>query len=282
MSGPDHPDRLPEGVVRRPSRRWRADGEFEIADAVAEEVPVALVYNGQPHAVMMATPAHLEELALGFTLSEGIASSVAQVQVAPVEQLLEGLQLAITVPEANARALAQRSRGMAGRSGCGVCGSRLLEDAVRQPPPVRADVRVALPALRRALHELRQGQRLNAVTAATHAAGWARLDGGIDRLREDVGRHNALDKLLGSLHRDGFDPAAGFLVVTSRASYEMAMKAASAGIALMAAISAPTALAVSLAGRAGLTLIGFARPTGHTVYTHPQRLVAEPADRNTP
>src|SRR5699024_5843835 len=127
--------------------------------------------------------------------------------------------------------------------------------------------------LRRALRGLRQAQAINGRTGATHAAGWASLDGSLQLAREDVGRHNALDKLIGALHATGFDPDAGFLVVTSRASYEMAMKAASVGIALMAAVSAPTALAISLADRANLTLIGFARDDGHAVYTHGDRLL---------
>jgi len=162
---------------------------------------------------------------------------------------------------------------MSGRSGCGVCGSELLETALRHPAPVSSNIQISVNALRRALAELRQAQALNALTGATHAAGWAGLDGGVHLVREDVGRHNALDKLIGAMAAARLPVDAGFLVVTSRASYEMAMKAASANIALMAAISAPTALAITLAEHTRLTLIGFARADGHAVYTHPHRLL---------
>src|SRR5690606_31274036 len=163
---------------------------------------------------------------------------------------------------------------MSGRSGCGVCGSELLDAALRYPPPVATEVGVTPAALRRALAGLHAAQVVNALTGAVHAAGWASLDGALVLAREDVGRHNALDKLIGAMHAAGHAPDGGFLVVTSRASYEMAMKAASVGIAFLAAISAPTALAISLAERANLTLAGFAREDGQAVYTHGRRLLA--------
>ena len=220
---------------------------------------------------MMATPADLSISPQGSP-SASIVESAADVAVEQVEQLIEGIQIRMRIPIPR-RALAQRRRSMSGRSGCGVCGSELLEAAMRWPAPVRADPRVSVQALRRALGELKSAQAINARTGATHAAGWASLDGALQLAREDVGRHNALDKLIGAMHAAGHDPADGFLVVTSRASYEMAMKAASVGIALMAAVSAPTALAISLADRANLTLIGFARDDGHAVYTRGERLV---------
>lgn len=268
----------PAGSVVRPVRRLRGSQERELDDHIAEEVPVAFVYNDEPFAVMMATPADLVDFATGFALSEGIVESAADVAVEQVEQLIEGIQIRMRIPGSRAEALAQRRRSMSGRSGCGICGSELLESAMRWPAPVAADPRVEVAALRRALRELRGSQAINALTGATHAAGWAALDGGLRLIREDVGRHNALDKLIGAMHAAGEDPAAGFLVVTSRASYEMAMKAASAGIGLMAAVSAPTALAISLADRANLTLIGFARDDGHAVYTRGERLLASAPD----
>ena len=271
----------PAGAVRRPVERWRDGAVRQVDDHVAEEVPVAFVYNDVPFAVMMATPADLEDFARGFALSEGIVASPGDVAIERIEQFIEGTEIRLRIPEARAEALALRRRSMSGRSGCGVCGSELLEAALRYPAPVTTDVRVAPEALSRALRALRDAQSIAALTGATHAAGWASLDGMLQLAREDVGRHNALDKLIGALHADGFDPAAGFLVVTSRASYEMAMKAASVGIALMAAISAPTALAISLADRAHLTLIGFARDDGHAVYTHAQRLLPPSADAPT-
>ncbi|TWT17830.1 formate dehydrogenase accessory sulfurtransferase FdhD [Luteimonas marina] len=267
------------GSTLRPVERWRHGGRRQLDDHVAEEVPVAFVYNDAPFAVMMATPADLEDFAAGFALSEGIVERIDDVRIEGIEHLLEGIEIRLRIPDGRAEALALRRRSMSGHSGCGVCGSELLEAALRTPAPVAAEVRVPVDALRRALRELRGAQAINAVTGATHAAGWAGLDGGLKLVREDVGRHNALDKLIGGMHAHAaaLDPADGFLVVTSRASYEMAMKAASAGIALMAAISAPTALAISLAERANLTLIGFARDDGHAVYTHARRLLPEAA-----
>ena len=277
-ASPPVPDTAPDatpGSVIRSVFRWRGEGGRHLDDHIAEEVPVAFVYNSEPFAVMMATPADLEDFATGFALSEGIVAARGDLVIERIEQLIEGIEIRMTIPDHRAEALAQRRRSMSGRSGCGVCGSELLEAALRYPPPVRTDVRITVPALRRALRELRAGQTINARTGATHAAGWAALDGALQLVREDVGRHNALDKLIGAMHAAGCDPATGFVVVTSRASYEMAMKAASAGVSLMAAVSAPTALAISLADHANLTLVGFARDDGHAVYTHGQRLLGE-------
>lgn len=261
-------------VVRSVDRR-RGGTSLQLDDHIAEEVPVAFVYNDAPFAVMMATPADLDDFAQGFALSEGIVERIDDAQVQSVEHLLEGVEVRIRIPADREQVLQNRRRSMSGRSGCGVCGSELLEAALRSPAPVGEGTVVTAAALKRALRELRDRQPLNARTGATHAAGWALADGAIVLVREDVGRHNALDKLIGAMHRAGFDPQAGFLVVTSRASYEMAMKAASAGIAFMAAISAPTALALSLAQRTGLTLLGFARDDGHAVYTHPRRFIEQ-------
>ena len=269
------------GSVLRPVERWRNGGMRLLDDHVAEEVPVAFVYNDEPFAVMMATPADLAEFAIGFALSEGIVQAAPEVSIDRIEEFIEGIEIRLRIPVARAEALALRRRSMSGRSGCGVCGSELLEAALRYPPPVTTELRVSTPALRRALAELRAAQAVNALTGAVHAAGWASLDGALLLAREDVGRHNALDKLIGAMHASGHAPADGFLVVTSRASYEMAMKAASVGIALMAAISAPTALAISLAEQANLTLVGFARDDGHAVYAHGRRLLPEPPAGDT-
>ena len=271
-----HP-RRDAGSVARPVERWLDGRRRMIEDQVAEEVPVAFVYNDEPFAVMMATPADLVDFATGFALSEGIVAHAGELAVEGIEELIEGIEIRLRIPGERADALAARRRGMGARSGCGVCGSERLEAVLRYPAPVAGEIRVSTPALRRALRGLRGAQAVNARTGAMHAAGWAAPDGTLQLLREDVGRHNALDKLIGAMQAAGHDPADGFLVVTSRASYEMAMKAASAGIALMAAVSAPTALAISLAERANLTLVGFARANGHAVYTHPRRLLPESA-----
>ncbi len=275
VSPPPAPDASDSaGSVVRPVRRLRGSNERLLDDHIAEEVPVAFIYNDEPFAVMMATPADLQDFATGFALSEGIIEAPGDIAIEGVDHLIEGIQVRLRIPAARARALENRRRSMSGRSGCGVCGSELLEGAMRWPAPVTADPRVTIDALRRALTGLKSAQAINARTGATHAAGWAALDGELQLAREDVGRHNALDKLIGAMHAAGHDPGAGFLVVTSRASYEMAMKAASVGIGLMAAVSAPTALAISLADRANLTLVGFARADGHAVYTHGERLTA--------
>jgi len=168
--------------------------------------------------------------------------------------------------------LATHRRNMAGRTGCGLCGAENIEQALRAPQLVSSDLRVSHVAMQRAVSELERHQPLQADTGATHGAAWCDSEGRILRLREDVGRHNALDKLIGSLFRSGFDASAGFVLVSSRASYEMVYKTAAAGIGLIAAVSAPTTLAVDFAGRSGVTLVGFARPGRHNVYTCRNRI----------
>ncbi|HEY9540685.1 MAG TPA: formate dehydrogenase accessory sulfurtransferase FdhD [Luteimonas sp.] len=239
---------------------------------VAAEVPVAFACNGEPFAVMMATPEDLEDFAFGFALAEGIVASADEVVIDSIETSLEGVAIALSIPSDRASVLEARRRSLEGRSGCGICGMAQVEAVLRPPPPVGTGTVITTDALDRALRELQGRQPLNALTGATHAAGWADSDGRITLVREDVGRHNALDKLVGAMVRAGIDPQVGFAVVTSRASYEMVMKAAQAGITVLAAISAPTALAIALAESSALTLVGFAREHGHVVYAHPRRL----------
>lgn len=263
----------PAGYVRRRVQRYR-DGRLEpVEDAVAEEVPVAMVYDDVPFAVMMLTPLDLEDFALGFSLSEGMARSADDVRSVEVRPRLEGIELAVELAAGAPGRGRREERLLPGRSGCGLCGARTLEDAVRHPPPVGEGPRIDTDVLQRALGSMRAAQSINAATGSVHAAAWCDRQGRIVTVREDVGRHNALDKLIGAMLRAGTDPLDGFVVVTSRASYEMVTKAASAGVALMAAISAPTALAIGLAQETGLTLVGFARAGSHVVYTHPQRLL---------
>jgi len=228
----------PQGSVLRPVGAMALDAEHRFDDHVAEEVPVAFVYNDQPFAVMMATPADLEDFALGFALSEGIINDAAEVAIDSIEHLLEGVEIRVRIPENRQQALERRRRSLSGRSGCGICGSELLEAALRRPEPVGEGIRTTPDALHRAVRELRDRQRLNAHTGATHAAGFADAQGQVLLVREDVGRHNALDKLIGAMHRARLDPQSGFAVVTSRASYEMAMKAASADLPMLAAFIA--------------------------------------------
>lgn len=260
------------GWVAREVLRWHGGVATRAQDRVAEEVPVALVYNGVPHVVMMATPRDLDELALGFSLSEAVVATADELEVSGSRELLEGIELRLRIPTGRAERLAARRRNLAGRSGCGLCGVESLEDALRQPPPLRGGPCIDAATLQRVLAQLAALQPLNLATGATHAAAWALADGTIALLREDVGRHNALDKLVGALALGRVDLGAGFLVVTSRASSEMVQKAATAGITLLAAISAPTALAIQLAASSGLTLVGFARAGSHVAYAHPWRI----------
>jgi len=251
--------------------RWRSGSRESAREEVAEEVPVAFVYNGVPFAVMLASPLDLEDFALGFSLTEGVIESAAEIGAVEVVPESCGFSVYLSVPKERSAALAQRRRSLAGRTGCGLCGQQMLEDALR-PAPVVAGGPFSAAAVQSALVSLAGGQQLNILTGAVHAAAWSDAGGSVHLLREDVGRHNALDKLIGALVRSGTDAAAGFILVTSRASYEMVHKAAMAGVSMLAAVSAPTALAIRQAETAGLTLIGFTREGRQTIYTHASRL----------
>lgn len=256
----------------RPVQRWRGGIREEVEDCVAEEAPIALMYNGEPHVVMLATPVDLEDFALGFSLTEGIVAGLHEIESVRVYERSEGIEVRVRIPPARCESAADKGRNLTGRTGCGLCGARTLQQAVRRPPPVGSGVRVPAADLTRILASLRSRQRLNASTGAVHAAAWALPGQDALLVREDVGRHNALDKLIGALARKQADFGGGFVVVTSRASYEMVQKCAMVGIGFMAAISAPTGLAIKLAEDAGLTLVGFARHEDHVVYAHPRRL----------
>jgi FdhD protein len=240
--------------------------------SVAEEVPVALVYDQRPHVVMMATPADLEDFAVGFTLSEEIidrASDIAEVRVQPYSQ---GVEIHLTIPAAAAAALEQRGRQLVGQTGCGLCGVQTIGDALRPTRAVKAAWTLDAAALWRAEAALTARQELNQRTGAVHAAAWATQSGELTVVREDVGRHNALDKVTGALARAGTDPSAGFLVMTSRASYELVQKASVAGVPILATVSRPTGLAIRLAEAAGITLISLLRGASANVYSHPERV----------
>lgn len=240
-------------------------------DWLAEEAPVELRYNGESFAVMMATPADLEDFAYGFSLTEARVAHAGDIRSVTIHEQLEGY--VVDIDAADVEGVDEDSaRLLPGRSGCGLCGSRHLEDVLRPLARVPDGPVLEPYALERALEALAPQQQLNSHTGAVHAAAWASPAGDILHVREDVGRHNALDKLLGALSRGGVDLRTGFVLVTSRASYEMVTKAASLGVGVLAAISAPTALAVTLAQSCQLTLTGFVRPGRHVVYSHPQRL----------
>lgn len=253
--------------------RWQKGTHDRQEDCIAEEAPVALMYNGEPHVVMLATPSDLEDFALGFSLTENIVASHKEVEAIRIFQRSEGIEVRVRIPEARCVSAVERGRNLAGRTGCGLCGARTLQQAVRRPPPVGIGVRVPAQELSHALIHLGERQRLNQLTGAVHAAAWVVPSQGIALVREDVGRHNALDKLIGALARKGTDFGGGFVVVTSRASYEMVQKCAVVGISFLAAISAPTGMAIRLADAAGVTLVGFARDNDHVVYAHFHRLL---------
>jgi FdhD protein len=241
---------------------------------VAEESAVALVYNGVSHAVMMATPADLEDFALGFSLSERIIGDPAELLEIEVADHALGLEVKLRVAASRFAALKQRRRSLAGRTGCGLCGAESLIQAIPDPLPVRSDFRIGHGALQRARQALAGKQELNRHTGAVHAAAFCDARGEILVVREDVGRHNALDKLLGALGRLGRG-AEGMVLVTSRASYEMVNKASTLGIPVLAALSAPTGLAIDQANASGMTLVGYVGEGRQAVYTGHERLVSE-------
>jgi FdhD protein len=229
---------------------------------VAEEVPVAFEYNWRSHAVMMATPADLEDFALGFSLCEDILGSPDDLEGLDADHRTDGIVLSITAnPIRVAKGLLRR-RVMEGRSGCGLCGVDSLANAVRKPRPVTASFGPSVPAVAAAFARLPDHQPMNRANHSLHAAAWCDPDGRILMAREDVGRHNALDKLVGALARAGIDPSGGFAVLSSRCSFELVQKAATVGIPLLATISAPTALALTLARDAGMTLAARSRGNG--------------------
>jgi FdhD protein len=221
---------------------------------------------------MLASPLDLEDFAVGFSLTEGVIESAAEFGGVEVVPETNGYSVYVSVPKTRSAALAKRHKNLTGRTGCGLCGEQMLEHALRPVPSVAHAGTFTVAALQRTIVALSGGQQLNLLTGAVHAAAWADAAGHLRFLREDVGRHNALDKLIGALLRAGVDAGTGFAVVTSRASYEMVHKTAVAGIQMLVAVSAPTALAIRQAEAAGLTLVGFAREGRQTIYAHPARL----------
>ena len=265
-----------EGARSLPVRGVRAGHAFEVQDWVAEEVPVALEYNGISHAVMLATPLDLEDFALGFSLSEGLLDDAHELYSVDEEHSELGITLHLQVAGAAFARIKERRRTLAGRTGCGLCGTESLDHVSRTLPALAAPrAPLAREAIARAMDQFREWQTLQQATGAVHAAAWCSPEGEVRWLREDVGRHNALDKLIGALARNHVDAPAGFIAVTSRASFEMVQKTAMAGVSLLAAVSAPTSFAVATAQRAHMTLVGFARQQDLVVYCHPERLALD-------
>jgi FdhD protein len=276
VQAPDNP-RFCEGARSVPVNRVRGGAVFAVPDWIADEVPVALEFNGVSHAVMLATPLDLEDFALGFSLSEGILENAHELYAVEEVHSALGITLQLQVASSAFARLKDRRRSLAGRTGCGLCGTESLAQVTCPLPVLRDTVRLSRQAISRAMAQFASLQTLQQATGAVHAAAWSSASGEVQWLREDVGRHNALDKLIGALVRNDVDAASGFIAVTSRASFEMVQKTATAGVPLLAAVSAPTSFAVTTAQRARMTLVGFAREQGLVVYSHPERLALSTA-----
>lgn len=264
-----------DSISHQPISRWRGQRWSEEQDQLAVEMPIALEFNGVSHAVMLATPRDLESFALGFALSEGIVQHRAEFQHAEVEESALGVTVHCRISGSAFLKLKQLRRNMVGRTGCGLCGVESLEQVFKTLPELPAGLPVAVSAMRTALKALAAQQPLNLLTGGMHAAAWSSADGRLQYVCEDVGRHNALDKLIGVLAERSTSFQNGFLLITSRASVEMVQKAAMLGITSMVAISAPTAMAVQTAKATGMTLVAFARGEEFVAYAHAGRIEGE-------
>lgn len=262
--------------VRTVDRRvWRGSGASHGARIVPEETAVALTYNGGTHAVMMATPQDLRDFAVGFSLSEGIVQSPGDIDSLDIIHLDDGIELRMWLAQSKAEMLSERRRHIAGPTGCGICGIDSIAEAVRPAALVASGRSFPAREITKAIQSLPAHQPINLETRAVHAAAFWTPARGITALREDVGRHNALDKLAGALAIEGIAASEGMVLLTSRVSVEMVQKTAAMGAPLMVAVSAPTALAIRMADAAGITLAAIARADGFEVFTHPERIVSE-------
>ena len=262
---------IPSPARRVPTIAWRG-GFADRERSVPEETPVALSYNRLTHAVMMATPADLEDFAVGFSRSEGIIGEAAEIEELEVIAADGGVECRMWIGAGLLERLDERRRSLAGPTGCGLCGLESLAEAVRAPPPVGRGFTVTAAEVQAAMDSMPDRQTLNLETRAVHAAAFWRRDDGLIALREDVGRHNALDKLSGALAREGIDGSTGMVVMTSRISVELVQKSAVIGAPILVAVSAPTRLALQVADTAGITLIGVARRDGFEIFTHQERI----------
>ncbi len=251
---------------------WRHHGAADGTRIIPEETAIAFTYEGGSYAVMMATPQNLEDFAVGFSVTEGLAASPADIRQLDIVEHAAGIELRMWLSEPRAGALNERRRHLAGPTGCGLCGIESLDEAVRTPARVRQGDTFTPAEIMRALEALAPRQELNRQTRAVHAAAFWQPGSGLLAVREDVGRHNALDKLVGALSRDRVPGHSGMVLLTSRVSVEMVQKTAAVGAPLLVAVSAPTALALRTAETAGITLVAVARGDGFEIFTHPQRI----------
>jgi FdhD protein len=263
---------MPNPVHTVDRQVWRDGRISEGSRAIPEETAIALTYNGGTYAVMMATPQDLRDFAIGFSLSEGIVVSAADIESFEIMELDDGIELRMWLGQSRADRLSERRRHIAGPTGCGLCGIDSITEAVRPAAIVAPGQSFSSQDIMTAMQSLPPLQTLNIETRAVHAAAFWTPARGIVALREDVGRHNALDKLAGAVAQDNISAGEGMVLLTSRVSVEMVQKTAAMGAPMMVAVSAPTALAVSMADKAGITLAAIARADGFEVFTHPDRI----------
>jgi FdhD protein len=258
---------MPDPARSVPRIVYRGDNASESTRTIPRETPIALTYNRSTHAVMLATPDDLEDFAVGFSLSEGIIGNPSDILALDVIAVPDGIECRMDLQPQRLDALTRRQRRLTGPSGCGLCGLDSLAAAIRPSPDVQAGGIFTPAMVQAAMQSMPAAQTLNMATRAVHAAAFWTPARGLIALREDVGRHNALDKLSGALARTGVSAADGLLLLSSRVSVEMVQKAATLGAPVIVAISAPTSLAVEVAAAAGITLIGIARSDGFEVFT---------------
>ena len=254
-------------------QRWKAGHLTTADDIVAVETPVSLEYNGISHAVMLASPSDLADFALGFSLTEGILHDASELYECEVVEQEQGMLVQMHIAAERFMQLKNKRRNLTGRTGCGLCGAESLDHAIRHPSPVNHQHVMRASLLFAGMQAMQELQPLQQRSGATHAAAWMDANGMISCVREDVGRHNALDKLIGALVQAKTNFTQGAVFITSRASYEMVQKAASMNIGIIAALSAPTSLAIKLAEEANVTLAGFVKRDSHVIYAHPERLL---------
>ncbi len=266
---------LPSPAVRAQRLATRAGGTSRGERAIPEETAIAITYDGSTQAVMMATPTDLEDFAVGFSLTEGIVAAPADIRSLELVPSELGVETRMWLDPDRGRPLGERRRAMAGPTGCGLCGIESLEQAMKPVAVVDAPGAAVTPEqIFSAMAALSAAQKLNREVRAVHAAGFWTAAEGLVAVREDVGRHNALDKLVGALARHGTNPASGIVLLTSRVSVELIQKTAALGAPILCAVSAPTALAVRMAEAAGITLVAIARDDGFEVFTRPERVAS--------
>lgn len=263
---------MTDAAIRARSIKVTATAVTAMERELPVETPVALVYDGTTHAVMMASPTDLEDFAVGFSLSEGVVSAPEEIESVEVVEHDQGIELRMWLAKDRGLALAQRRRTIAGPTGCGLCGIESLEAVAATFPSVASEATFAAADVMRAMASLPAAQELNIRTRAVHGAGFWNPEQGLVAIAEDVGRHNALDKLVGGLRRREVDIGRGIVLLTSRVSVEMVQKAGRSGAPMIVAVSAPTKLALETADAAGITLVAIARQDGFEVFTHPERI----------